>query len=155
MEFADFSWYQFYIIVTILSSEKSLLLQKPGICGFFNLKKPSIRQSKWSTLATVQQVWRFFLPSQNSHVLLLAQDFAPPKPLVDLLIEQSPKLAVKLWAKVSVKLWAKLLPFKWRGLGGVFSLVGVAPKFFRIGFWNTTPWMPSSGLGGPIETTCR
>ena len=31
---------------------------------------------------------------------LLLQDFAPPKPLVDLLIEQSPKLAVKLWAKV-------------------------------------------------------
>ena len=32
-------------------------------------------------------------------------DFAPPKPLVDLLIEQSPKLAVKLWAKVD--LWFK------------------------------------------------
>lgn len=66
---------------------------------------------------------------ENSHVLLLLQDFAPPKPLVDLLIEQSPKLAVKLWAKVSVKLWAKLLPFKWRGFWCVFIRMGLHPSF--------------------------
>ena len=39
-------------------------------------------------------------PATSSGLVHFAQDFAPPKPLVDVLVEKSPALTVKLWGKV-------------------------------------------------------
>lgn len=38
----------------------------------------------------------------SAGLVYLAQDFAPPKPLIDVLVEKSPALTVKLWGKVQL-----------------------------------------------------
>ena len=85
-----------YLGTTVYRSiSKHGVLTNPGLC----MALPSFSFRSFSTLS-------FFLVLVGTYLQhppgLSTQDFAPPKPLIDLLVEKSPALTVKLWSKVQL-----------------------------------------------------
>ena len=81
---------------------------------------------------------------------LSTQDFAPPKPLIDLLVEKSPALTVKLWSKVQLgrEVWTYGPHRLW-----TLRSVNFPPNLWSV--IHTIFWGTRFGPTEPMKLTAR